>query len=937
MKKVFFTFISAVVIVFLLGFYQTNNAMATEIVEGYSVGKVKFINNNQEEKKIGINGEIVTISSEVESLAYFKNNGTEYQFFYYGNEAPFTNDFNNGKIYSITTNKLSLEIDITELENDNNLPLFYFASSSNDLVLDEEGKVFFVARQIAENTSLDYYTPNFKQIYLGKDGYTINSDEAINKTIDFSVVSFYAGGKEVPLETKGLSFSKYILEIEEYIRTHQDVLEYKLVNEQNLWLSSSITFNYDLTWDLNGKQIYFDYGIKECIYVNDAKLIIEDSLNGGIIAATDTLDYYVGHLIELSGNSTLNLKGGTLYAKRYAVYTTLDSHVSINGCTIYAYTIIGADSGENTSERYLYFISGNLKSYGSFVFIMSNNVQKLYIVFGACTYESYTQDFAYLDTKNEVKNVLVSFTGTPNYIYITPSKPYSIRHSYFNIDDENYQGDIIAIDGFGFNPVVGDTYIYRGLTSQNDFYKHYVYINSQDPTMKDKYMLGLNTTEKALVLCEVAAINYNYDKNISIEELLETIPSKLPIGANYYLDNKEQYFISDGNLYKFLGFYADSNYENQIDEIIAQADMTNEIFLKLEKVEIKLSGSESVAYGKASYQVDFNIGDNYSYSWYLNGEYVSSGSNMITINTTNAGTSMQVFVVINGYLNNEEFSIKSEVFSTTVTKASIDISDMHWTSQTEFIYSGDSYEITLVNVPSELMVTYIDNKGIDAGTYMAVAKFSYDEANYNLIEDLTQEFTIYPKELIITIKDQELSYNQELIKYELSYDGFVKEENEDILNGQFTYDTTYYLGANAGMYYLYGKGLEAKNYTIKYNPGMLTVNKIKAQPIEVKEIEIMYNDELILSDIALPGGVHFVNPNDKVLEGKNTYQAYYNPNPTNYEDVEIQIVVVANAPVSPVIFIFMIVAFVLILIILYLIFSGGRRKNNYYPIRFYRK
>ncbi len=76
-----------------------------------------------------------------------------------------------------------------------------------------------------------------------------------------------------------------------------------------------------------------------------------------------------------------------------------------------------------------------------------------------------------------------------------------------------------------------------------------------------------------------------------------------------------------------------------------------------------------------------------------------------------------------------------------IKQASIDMQDVKWNYSEAFTYNGTEREVTLVNVPALVSVSYEDNKATNAGTYTAVATLTYDTHNYKLINNTVEDLT----------------------------------------------------------------------------------------------------------------------------------------------------------------------------------------------------
>ena len=68
-----------------------------------------------------------------------------------------------------------------------------------------------------------------------------------------------------------------------------------------------------------------------------------------------------------------------------------------------------------------------------------------------------------------------------------------------------------------------------------------------------------------------------------------------------------------------------------------------------------------------------------------------------------------------------------------IEKAEINMEDAYWDYRPPFTYNGSEYSVSLQNLPNGITVSYSNNTQIKAGTYTAIANFSYDEDNYQLV------------------------------------------------------------------------------------------------------------------------------------------------------------------------------------------------------------
>lgn len=78
-----------------------------------------------------------------------------------------------------------------------------------------------------------------------------------------------------------------------------------------------------------------------------------------------------------------------------------------------------------------------------------------------------------------------------------------------------------------------------------------------------------------------------------------------------------------------------------------------------------------------------------------------------------------------------------------IRKADYDLGNISWNYSTEYTYDGTAKTVQLMNLPSDVSVSYENNTATDAGAYVAVARIHIiDEENYNELEPLTLRWGI---------------------------------------------------------------------------------------------------------------------------------------------------------------------------------------------------
>ena len=105
-----------------------------------------------------------------------------------------------------------------------------------------------------------------------------------------------------------------------------------------------------------------------------------------------------------------------------------------------------------------------------------------------------------------------------------------------------------------------------------------------------------------------------------------------------------------------------------------------------------------------------------------------------------------------------------------------------------------------------------------------------ESKNYS-ISYVNGTLTITPCTLRASVGNYERVYNEENPTFEVKYDGFVGNEDENVLSVKPLASTTATKTSNVGTYTIYVSGGSADNYTFTYSSGYLTINKAE-QTIE---------------------------------------------------------------------------------------------------------
>jgi len=100
------------------------------------------------------------------------------------------------------------------------------------------------------------------------------------------------------------------------------------------------------------------------------------------------------------------------------------------------------------------------------------------------------------------------------------------------------------------------------------------------------------------------------------------------------------------------------------------------------------------------------------------------------------------------------------------------------------------------------------------------------EENYSLVLELV-EFEILPATLFVTVADHAHEYDGTSVDtFSVRVDGFVGEEDQDVLTGDLVFGGEAVGAVAVGNYGITASGWQANNYLIQYIPGVLTISGV---------------------------------------------------------------------------------------------------------------
>ena len=139
-------------------------------------------------------------------------------------------------------------------------------------------------------------------------------------------------------------------------------------------------------------------------------------------------------------------------------------------------------------------------------------------------------------------------------------------------------------------------------------------------------------------------------------------------------------------------------------------------------------------------------------------------------------------------------------------------------------------------------ITCEATKTSPVGTYPIV--ISKGSVTNNNVTYVYGTLTITKAPLKITAKDYTIKQGQALPTFEATYEGFKNNETSAVLTKQPTITTTATSASALGEYEITIGGAEAKNYSISYFKGKLTITEADPVTITAKSYTIKYGDEL---------------------------------------------------------------------------------------------
>lgn len=164
-------------------------------------------------------------------------------------------------------------------------------------------------------------------------------------------------------------------------------------------------------------------------------------------------------------------------------------------------------------------------------------------------------------------------------------------------------------------------------------------------------------------------------------------------------------------------------------------------------------------------------------------------------------------------------------------------------SQTNFTYTGKAPQLTWTNNMEGYSVSMeMPTLNAEVGSYEIVIPTTFKKGDESFTAYIPYKYTIEPVKLKAKVNNSTRIYGDPNPEFGIIYTGFVNGENESELTIKPVVTTSADETSSVGTYPITISGGEAKNYTMEYEQGSLTVKKASLA-IQVKDAEKTYGDD----------------------------------------------------------------------------------------------
>lgn len=173
-------------------------------------------------------------------------------------------------------------------------------------------------------------------------------------------------------------------------------------------------------------------------------------------------------------------------------------------------------------------------------------------------------------------------------------------------------------------------------------------------------------------------------------------------------------------------------------------------------------------------------------------------------------------------------------------------------NNSEFSYIGQSPTLECSsNIRDYSIEASLPTLEIAAGSYNAKVPVTFiGTQSFNV--EVPYTYTIKPASLTARVQDATKVYGDANPQFQTEFSGFVPAETESVITNRGTYHTSAMTSSAVGTYDITLSGATAPNYTIKYEPGTLTIAKapLKMTP---KNKTMIYGDRVPTLEVDYEG------------------------------------------------------------------------------------
>lgn len=214
-----------------------------------------------------------------------------------------------------------------------------------------------------------------------------------------------------------------------------------------------------------------------------------------------------------------------------------------------------------------------------------------------------------------------------------------------------------------------------------------------------------------------------------------------------------------------------------------------------------------------------------------NGETVPTWTTAPTFKTdaTKAsGVGQYAVSAIDGVSVNYDLAIDDGTLTITPAPLTIqakNVTRQYYSENPTFSYSCSGF----VNGDDKSVLTLEPTLSSSASLTSNVGEYNIEvngasSTNYS-ISYVNGTLTVTPRTLMASVGNYERIYNEENPEFEVKYDGFVGNEDENVLSSKATASTTATKTSDVGIYPINVTGGSADNYKFSYTSGTFTINK----------------------------------------------------------------------------------------------------------------